>query len=302
MQNLLSKSRKFMKKNMGGYLIMLPSLLLFTFFIWLPLIKNVQLSFLDVTNYTMEGQLVGFANYKAIFSDPLFVRSLFNTLQYIFWSLLIGFMIPIILAVLLSEVVHFKGFFRTGLNIPNFIPGVAATAIWVYFFRSEQNGVLNSILNNLGLDAVNWLYTPSWSAIPLIVLTMTWKSAGATMLIYLAALQTIDESYYEAARIEGASPWQRIRLVTFPTLLSNMKTLLILQVIAVFQVFYEPLMLTKQNPYSYSLLQILYKTGIQDMDISKGAAMGVVVSLFLFTLPFVYLKLTNPRERKVRRK
>jgi multiple sugar transport system permease protein len=302
MQNLLSKSRKFMKKNMGGYLIMLPSLLLFTFFIWLPLIKNVQLSFLDVTNYTMEGQWIGFANYKAIFANPLFLKSLFNTLQYIFWSLIIGFMIPIILAVLLSEVVHFKGFFRTGLNIPNFIPGVAATAIWVYFFRSEQNGVLNSILNNLGLDAVNWLYSPSWSAIPLIVLTMTWKSAGATMLIYLAALQTIDESYYEAARIEGASPWQRIKLVTFPTILSNMKTLFILQVIAVFQVFYEPLMLTKQNPYSYSLLQILYKTGIQDMDISKGAAMGVVVSLFLFILTFVYLKLTNPRQRKVRRK
>jgi len=301
-QNLLMKTSRFFKKNMGGYLLMLPSLLLFTFFIWLPLLKNVQLSFLDITNYTMEGTFKGFANYQAIFENPLFVRSLFNTLQYIFWSLLIGFMIPIILAVLLSEMVHFKGFFRTGLNIPNFIPGIAATAIWVYFFRSEQNGVLNSILNNLGISQVNWLYSPNWSAIPLIVLTMTWKSAGATMLIYLAALQTIDESYYEAARIEGASAWQRIKLVTFPTIFSNMKTLLILQVIAVFQVFYEPLMLTKQNPYSYSLLQILYKTGIQDMEISKGAAMGVVVSLFLFTLTFVYLKLTNKKERQVRNK
>ncbi|MCF7924549.1 MAG: sugar ABC transporter permease [Candidatus Izimaplasma sp.] len=291
-----------MKKNMGGYLLILPSLLLFTFFVWLPLLKNVQLSFYDITNYTMDGTFVGFDNYKAIFNNPLFLRSLFNTLQYIFWSLIIGFMVPIFLAVLLSEIVHFKGLFRTGLNIPNFIPGIAAMAIWVYFFRSEQSGVLNSLLNNLGISQVNWLYSPPWSAIPLIVLTMTWKSAGATMLIYLAVLQTIDESYYEAARIEGANAWQRMRIVTFPTLLTNIKTLLILQIIAVFQVFYEPLLLTKQNPYSYSLLQILYKTAIQDMEVSEGAAMGVVVALFLFILTFIYLKVTSTNEGKVRKR
>ncbi|MDP3130111.1 MAG: sugar ABC transporter permease, partial [Bacillota bacterium] len=144
-----------------------------------------------------------------------------------------------------------------------------------------------------GGEAISWFYDPPWSAIPLIVLTMTWKGAGATMLIYLAALQTIDPTQYEAARIEGANAWQRIKIVTIPTILENVKTLLILQVIVVFQVFYEPLMLTKQNPYSISLLQILYETAIQDMEIARGAAMGVVVSLMLFSLTIVYLRLTR---------
>lgn len=296
MRQWVGTLKLFFKKNLGGYLIMLPSLLLFFFFIWGPLFKNLRLSFFDVTNYETIGDFMGLDNYRAIFADDLFLKSLGNTMQYILWSILIGFFIPIFLAMLLNEVIHFKGFFRTAINIPNFVPGIAAIAIWVYFFRSEQNGVLNSILGNLGIDAVNWLYTPNWSAIPLIVLTMTWKGAGATMLIYLAALQTIDSTYYEAARIEGANMWWRIRLVTFPTLFQNMKTLFILQVIAVFQVFYEPLMLTRQSPYSYSLLQILYKTAIVDMEIAKGAAMGVVVSLILFVLTFFYLKVVNRKE------
>ncbi|MBN2504228.1 MAG: sugar ABC transporter permease [Bacilli bacterium] len=297
MTKMVGNLKRFFGKNLGGYLIMLPSVILFAFFIWVPLLKNLHLSFFDVTNYDTIGDFVAFDNYKTIFANDLFIRSLLNTLQYIGWSLLIGFFVPIFLALLVNEAVHFKGIFRTALNIPNFIPGIAATAIWVYFFRSEQNGVLNSILANLGIDKVNWLYTPNWSAIPLIVLTMTWKGAGATMLIYLAALQTIDSTYYEAARIEGANMWWRLRLVTFPTLFQNMKTLLILQVIAVFQVFYEPLMLTKQNPYSYSLLQILYKTAIEDMKIDEGAAMGVIVSLMLFILTFVYLRIVNRKQK-----
>ena len=281
---------KTIKKNLGGWSIMLPSLFLFAFFVWVPLLKNVRLSFFDVVNYQQIGAFVGFDNYAAIFRDPQFTGALWNTVQYVFWSLAIGFILPIGLAVLLNEVVHFKGFFRTFLNVPNFIPGIAATAIWIYFFKSEDNGVLNSLF---GGEAISWFYDPPWSAIPLIVLTMTWKGAGATMLIYLAALQTIDPTQYEAARIEGANAWQRIKIVTIPTILENVKTLLILQVIVVFQVFYEPLMLTKQNPYSISLLQILYETAIQDMEIARGAAMGVVVSLMLFSLTIVYLRLTR---------
>lgn len=297
MSKVFQSIRKTIVQNIGSWLLMLPSLCLFAFFIWIPLLKNVQLSFFDVTNYFTQGEFVGFANYRLIFEDPLFLRALWNTVQYVGWSLLLGFLVPIFLAILLNEVVHGKSFFRTFLNIPNFIPGIAATAIWIYFFRSEQNGVLNSMLNVLGMSRVTWFYDPSWSAIPLIVLTMTWKGAGATMLIYLAALQTIDPTYYEAARIEGATAWQRMKIVTFPVLLANIKTLLILQIIAVFQVFYEPLMLTKQNQYSYSLLQILYETAVQDMEVSVGAAMGVVVSLMLFALTIVYLRFSNRKEK-----
>lgn len=292
MKQALARIAKTVKKNLGGWGLMLPSLLLFAFFVWAPLIKNVRLSFFEVVNYQSVGDFVGFDNYVAIFQDPAFTGALWNTVQYVFWSLVIGFALPIALAVVLNEVVHLRGFFRTALYVPNFVPGIAATAIWIYFFKSEGNGVLNSLFAG---EAVSWFYDPPWSAIPLIVLTMTWKGAGATMLIYLAALQTIDPTHYEAARIEGANAWQRIRLVTLPSIMENVKTLLILQVIAVFQVFYEPLMLTKQNPYSTSLLQILYETAIQDMEVSRGAAMGVVVSLMLFALTAVYLRATRAK-------
>jgi len=291
-----SKMKQMVKKNLGGWLIMLPSIALFLFFIWVPLASNVSLSFFETAGYT-KIKFVGFEKYMEVINDPVFIKAFINTFKYTFWSLVIGFFIPILLALFLSEIIHFKGFFRTMIYFPNIVPGLAVVIMWKFLFDPDPNGAINAMLQTFDVASQPWLNSQTW-VIPLIVLTMTWKGAGATTLIYLATLQGIDSTYYEASRLEGANLWQRIRYITFPHLFPLIRMLFILQIITVFQVFYEPLVMTSGGPNnsSISLLQLIYKYAFTTGDTSKAAALGVIVALMLFTLTIIYLKITKEKE------
>ncbi len=272
---------------------MLPSVCLFFFFIWLPLISNVSLSFYDTMGYAKQS-FIGLEKYKEVIEDPIFYKALLNTFKYTFWSVIIGFLIPIILSLLLSEIIHFKGLFRTGIYFPNIVPGLATVIMWKFLMEPDPAGALNSILHSGGISPLPWLNSQAL-VIPLIILTMTWKGAGATTLIYLAVLQSIDDTYYEAARIEGAGMWQRIRYLTLPHLLPTIRVLFILQIITVAKVFYEPLVMTGGGPNnaSISLLQLIYRYAFKMGYTSRAAALGVIVALLLFILTSIYLRISK---------
>lgn len=276
------------RRDLSSWAIMLPSLMLFAFFIWEPLIKSINLSFYSSKGFTQD-KFVGFQNYIDVFKDPVFMKALGNTFIYIFWSLLIGFLVPIIMAILLNEVVYFKALFRVGMYFPNVVPGIATVMMWSLIMTPGKSGILNAFLANFGVGPQRWLENPSWT-IPLIVMTMTWKGAGATALIYLARLQGINQDHYEAAAIDGAGVWHRIIYITIPGLFTTCKTLLILQVIAVFQVLYEPMVMTGGGPNnaSISLMQLNYKYAFQDIKISKATALGVIIAIILVTLTCIY--------------
>lgn len=277
---------------------MLPGLLLLAFFVWLPLLSNVSLSFYELRGYTKEG-FVGLANYGLVLRDPQFQRALLNTVVYVLWSMVIGFVVPIVLAFLLSEVVHGRGFFRTALYLPNVVPGLAAALLWRFLYDPDPGGMLNGVLAMAGLPPQPWLNSPAW-AIPLIVVTLTWKGAGATTLIYLATIQSIPATYYEAARIDGASLWQRARYVTLPSIAPTVRLLFVLQVISVFQVLYEPLVMTGGGPNnaSLSLLLLIYRYAFVRGDVASAAALGVIVAVLLLLLTGCYWWLTKRAERR----
>lgn len=276
------------KRHLGGWLIVLPGLILLAFFVWIPLISNVSLSFYEAQGYTKQ-QFVGLAKYAEVLADPVFQRALINTVLYVVWSLIIGFMAPIVFALLLSEVVHFRGLFRTAIYFPNIVPGLAAAIMWKFMFDPDPGGMVNGLLAKIGVAPQPWLGSATW-VIPLIVLTMTWKGAGATTLIYLAAIQSISKTLYEAARVEGATVWQRLRYITLPSIAPSVRLLFILQIISVFQVFYEPLVMTGGGPNnaSLSLLQLIYRYGFVRGDVAKAAALGVIVALALLVLTGFY--------------
>lgn len=274
---------------------MLPSLVLFAFYIWIPLFQNISLSFYKTVG-TKKIEFVGLDQYKILFQSTDFLKALGNTFEYTIWSLIIGFLLPIIIALLLNEIVHFRGLFRTLVYFPNIIPGIAVAIMWMFLFDPNRYGVLNSLLKTEHL----WLNNEK-TVIPLIVFTLTWKGAGATSLIYLANLQTIDKVYYEAARLEGASAFQRFRYVTIPQLKGQIKALLIVQIISVFQVFYEPLVMTKgggPNGASSTLVQLIYQIAFEELDAGKAAALSVIVALILFTLTGLYLYLGKERRKR----
>jgi multiple sugar transport system permease protein len=284
------------RSDLSGWAIMLPSLILFAFFVWIPLMESVRLSFYSTKGFTAT-EFIGFENYMKVFKDPIFLKALGNTFKYIFWSLLIGFLVPIIMAILLNEVSYFKSLFRVGMYFPNVVPGVATVMMWTLIMSPGNNGILNAFLGIFGISPQVWLENPNWT-IPLIVITMTWKGAGSTALIYLARLQGINQDHYEAASIDGAGIWHRIIYITIPGLFSTCKTLLILQIISVFQVLYEPMVMTGGGPNnaSISLMQLNYRYAFIDMKISQATAVGVIIAIILVTLTCLYNLLNRNSE------
>lgn len=296
------KAKRLFKRNWSGWLLMLPGLLLFLFFVWAPLAQNVLLSFSETKGFESVG-FSGFENYSQVFHDPMFTKALVNTFKYIFWSIIIGFLVPIILGLLLSEVVHLKSFFRLGIYFPSIVSGIAVVIMWSYLFDPNPGAVLNQILTALGLPVSKFLSNPDLT-IPLIVVTMTWRGAGGTVLVYLSALQNIDNSQYEAARMDGAGAWARIWHVTLPHIKPTIRMLFILQIISVFQVFYEPLVMTSGGPdgASISLLLLSWQYAFNDFNAGASAAAGVILAVIIIVLTIIYLRLSKPKKDKVSRK
>src|SRR5690554_361730 len=286
--NTQPKSRRKLNPNLTAWLVGLHSLVLFIFFLWGPLVQNIGYSFFETNNFDLV-RFHGLNNYIAVFNDPRFMGALTNTVLYVIYSLLIGFIIPIILALLISEVVRGKSIFRVGFYIPNIVPAIAVILMWKIMMDPNDYGFFNIILQKMGLGSSLWLSNETMT-IPLIILTLTWKSAGSTMLIYLATIQSIDNSLYEAARIKGIGVFKRLRYITLPALLKNVKLLLILQIISVFQIFYEPMIFMGQTNNSANTFGLLiYKYIYTSQNTGQAAALGVITMFFLLGFTLVYL-------------
>lgn len=296
-----SKKKKgfFAKRDLTGWLIMLPSLALFAFFVWGPMIMNLLLSFFDGFNFT---EFRGFDNYVTIFHDEVFISALTNTFKYIFWSLVIGFLVPLILGILLSEVRHCKALFRIGLYLPCVISGIAASFLFKSLYDPEPYSVLNTLLVAMGLPTSLFTSDPKL-AIPLIVIAMTWRGAGSTVLIYLSAIQTIDTNQYEAVRLDGGGFLSRLNHVVLSHLRETISTLFILQIISVFQVFYEPLIIGGEtNVSTISLMLKSYTYAFVDAKPELGAAVSVILSIIIliFTGFYYLLQFYFDRRRKAK--
>lgn len=305
MEKVVTKKRKtiskaVLKKNLLAWLIMLPSLALFAFFVWIPLFKNVLLSFFNDYSFS---EFVGLKNYSALFNDVSFVAALKNTFLYIFWSLLIGFLVPMVIGFLLSEVIHAKGFFRVAIYIPCMISGIAVVFLFKNVYGDETYSILNVIVKAFGGKPKPWASDAN-IIIPLIVIAMTWKGAGGTALIYLSNFQQIDSSLYEAARIDGAKPFQRFARIMMPQMRNTVLTLLVLQVISVFQVFYEPLVIGNLGgplDSSMSIMLLAYKFAFHDFEFAKGAAASVFLALIILVFTLAYFGLVRYLSREEKR-
>ncbi len=295
---LKKKNQRLTKKDILGWLIIIPPIILFAFFVWVPLFESVVLSLFHANGVRINFKdFAGFDNYIQVLNHPAFMPALLNTFKYIFWSLIIGFFTPIIIAVLITETVHWKSIFKIGVYFPNIMPGLAVVMMFRFFFRPGQTGVLNILLDNIGIDPVNWLTTPKITII-IIVIAMTWRSAGSTAFIYIAGINGINPELYEAATLDGARISQRIRYITLPNIFSLGKTLMILQIIAVFQILYEPLVMTNGGPNnaSISIMMLVYNYAFHDFNYPAAAALSAMICVILVILSVLYLKLTRSKE------
>lgn len=286
------------KKNIFGWLLITPSIILFVFFVWYPITFNVLLSFFKDNTFQ---EFVFFDNYRLIFSDPKFISALQNTFLYIFWSLIIGFLVPLFIGLLLSEVVHAKGFFRVIIYLPCMISGMAVVFLFRSMFGNNSWDVINVILIRVfgASEGVQWTADPKL-VIPVIVFAMTWRGAGGTALIYLSNYQQIDDAIYEASRLDGVGPVKRFFKITLPMMKTTIFLLLILQIISVFQVFYEPMVIAGNNVDAMSLMLLAYNYAYVngEFEYAKSAATSVILAIIILGTTVLYFGLTKFLEKK----
>ncbi len=276
-------------ENGKAWLIMLPSLILMLFFVWEPLFESVRMSLYKTRNVELV-RYIGFDNYISVMGKDDFMQALLNTFSYTFWSLIIGFLLPVVLAMIIGEARRSKGIFRTIAYLPNMLPGLAVIILWSSFFSAEKSGVLNILLSSIGVSPQTYLTRAEW-VIPIIIIIATWKGAGATALIYMASMAGVSPELYEAAAIDGATVLQRVWHILLPAIRKLMGTLLILQIISVFQIMYEPMVLTKGGPdnASLSLMQLMWQYAFGgSMNYGKASAVAVIVTGILLVMTFIH--------------
>lgn len=289
----LQKNRKmatYFKRNISGWLIMLVPVFAFLIVVWRPIFVGISYSFFNMKGFEIQS-FAGFKNYIDVLTDTNFLQTLKNTVGYVLWSLVIGLPLPFIAAVILNELIHAKGFFKFSTYLPVVVPSVAVSLIWKMMYMDGSGGLLNMALQALGFDAVKWLSNPD-IVIPLIIISMTWQGFGGTLIVYLATLQSVNQELYEAARIDGAGFFRRISCVLMPHMWTLILLMAIRQIIGVFQVVEQPMVMTGGGPNgaSMSLGLTNYYYAFKFGQFSKSMALGVIMFLLMIVLTVIYFK------------
>lgn len=288
---MTKKKFKIEKKDIMGYMFLLPAIIVTWIVILKPTFQGMIMSFFNMKGYKLQ-EFCGFQNYITVMSDPQFITTLTNSVKYLLWSLIIGFILPIILAILLNEITHLRGTLRFLTYAPNAIPGTATALLWYFIYYPSAGGLLNTILSHFGFSAYGWLQDPKMTII-YIVIMMTWSGAGGTMMYYFAGLQGINKEMYEAAIIDGAGVIRRARTITLPNLYSLIILFLAKQVIAVFSIMEQPMQMTGGGPNGASntiALQI-YNYAFVDYRPQFAMALGVILFAILVVMTCFYFKL-----------
>jgi multiple sugar transport system permease protein len=286
------------RRRRAGLVLVTPALLVLLAVVAYPIGRSIVLSFQRVTakRGVFAYESAGLANYRRLGSDEAFRIAVKNSLFFTIVEVVAVLAIALLAALLLNHPQGRSGFFRTILLIPWAISPVANAVLWKWILHANY-GALNALLRQLGLidSYVNWLGDPKL-ALRMMLLADIWKSVPFITLLLLAGLQNVPGYLYRAARIDGATLWQRFRFVTLPGLRVPIAIAMVLQTIWSFKVFDLVYVLTKGGPADGTLLlnYLAYRVTFNFLDFGYGAAIANVLFLTMFVVAFAYIKLLRP--------
>ena len=288
-----TRSRR--RRALVAYTFMLPSLVTMALFMFYPLIRAAWLS---LTNYSFFGtsQFIGLANYTHLLHDHQFWGDLGNTVYYAAVTTPVSIVLALGLALLLNRRrLPARGALRAAI----FLPAVVSLAIAAIPFRlmfTPSIGLITYWLGQLGIHATDWLNS-STLAMPAVIIVGIWKNVGFYMVIYIAGLQTIPPEFYEAARIDGASWWQRFRSITLPLLSNTTMFVTIISLIASFQAFDQIFVMTQGGPAfsTETLVMLIYRQGFQNFAMGYASAIGYVLVLIILIISLFQMRYFNRR-------
>jgi ABC-type sugar transport system permease subunit len=287
--------RRRVRRQGWPYLFVAPFLTVFFAFSVYPMAFTFRLSF---TKWRGTGlaEWVGWDNYTYLLSNPSFWASLQNS--GVMWVLVIPAQLALALAIAVlinNAALRLRNLYRVAVIVPFVTPLVAVAQIWVVLFDQDY-GAVNSMLSVFGSPHIGWLVTSEWAK-PTLALLFIWKTTGFIMIILLSGLQSIDPAYYEAAAIDGAGRLRQVTSITLPLLRRTLMFAVVIQTLAVFQMFTEPYVVTKGGPYNSTTTAGLYLYNhINRADLGTGAANSLLLVVIVVGLSLLFVRLLNSKE------
>ena len=285
-----------------SYLFIAPAVILFSVFVFIPVIASFFLSF---TKYNIIGspQWVGLDNYIQIFfHDTRFWKALRNTTVYVLGVVPVGISISLLLAVAIDQKIRFKNFYKAVFFMPVVTSVIAISVIWKWLFAGGKYGLINHWLMKFGLQPIDWLMSPSWT-LPAIMIMSIWAGLGYSMILILAGLQTIPNAFYEAAEIDGASNWHKFWNITLPLLRPTMVFVVIMSMINSFQLFEQVYIMTSGTgegvggvlDCALSLVAYLYDKGFQQFEMGYASAIAYILFAVILIATLINMKLVRAK-------
>jgi len=267
-------------QNRSAYGLVLPYVLFFLAFVAYPLVFSLILVF-HRWNIVTPMEWIGLKNFGRLFQDPLFLKSIVNTLFFLAIHIPLQIVVALGFAVLLNGKIRGRGFFRALYFLPVVVSGVVVTILWRQLYGFD-NGLLNVMLRWFGADPLPWL-TDARLAMPSIAIMATWKNVGIYIVLFLAGLQSIPQELYDAADVDGAPPVSKFFRITLPMLNPTVMVVIVLSTIGGFSLFIEPYVLTGGGPMQSTLSGMLYiyNQGFYFSHMGYAATLGVVYAAII---------------------
>ena len=286
MRPIFSFSRLRWQEARWAYLFLLPNLLLFSIFTVYPVFASF---FYSLNKWTLHSpmQFLGLANYRALIDDPIFLKVLGNTLYYTAGIIPFQTALGLLIALGLNQRIRFMTGYRALYFVPVVTSMVAVSIVWQWMYQPHY-GVINSLLKIVGIEGPNWLFSKAW-AMPSVIAMSIWKNVGYSVVLYLAALQSVPESFYESAMIDGANSWDKFWHITLPIISPTTFFIIVLSVIGSFQAFDQIYVLTQGGPARATsvIVHYLYENGFQWFNMGYAAAIAYVLFALLFILTII---------------
>lgn len=275
-----------------------PALVLLTLFLFIPMILTLVFSFTDY--FALSPNLthfVGFENYGKLLKDELFMQSFFNTVKFVLIIVPCQGLGALGLALLINKVTHCKKYFKVAFFVPVVMSLAVVSTLWMQIYSPE--GILNTILGNLGINAQPFIHSAS-QALPSIALMSVWQGVGYQMIIFLGGLQAINPALYEAAEMDHASSWQKFKDITLPELKPLCVFVFITVTIGAFRMIVQPMVMTGGGPShsTYTMVYNIYETGTVNWEIGTASTMAIVFAIFVMILTVIQSILTRDKEDK----
>jgi multiple sugar transport system permease protein len=299
----MSKKSLFTKIREGkwSFLFIAPAIFLFFVFVVGPLIASFYWSFTEY-DAIHAPRWVGLDNYRNIFfNDPRFWKSIRNTIFYCVGVIPPGVVLSLLLAIAVDQSIKGKNFFLVIYFIPSVTSVIALSVIWKWLFAGGKYGLINCLLILLGFKPVDWLMSPTWT-LPAIMIMSIWASIGYNMILFLAGLQTIPTTVYEAADIDGANWWDKFWCITLPLLKPTMVFVVIMGFIASFQVFERIYIMTETEfgiggvlDSALTVVAYLYDMGFRKFQMGYASALGYIVFAVVFAITIINIKFVKTK-------